>query len=163
MNDNLNSSAFPLGTFTVDLENVLKARGMPNYIRATALILRNRDYETVGNIFQMLSDEEITRMGETAEIVMGGADDISPDEYAMKNAEEFQNALLFSFLLLRAEGEIVEGNNDDLNKYLSAAMTFGVIESLHRKGAVFAMHENFSLLDVNRQVVKPNPNWDGQL
>lgn len=116
------------GSYSVNLQEVTKYKGILAITRLLATQLLENPYLVVGDFIRDLSDEDLKALNEKID------------------KEEYEDAILIANMLVMGEG-LETGDFDDYQKHTNVLAGFLAIESLARHKLVKVYHENMSFGD----------------
>ena len=125
---------------------------MPNWVLLAAFELTQSNYLTAGDYFEKLDDVEVYE-------IKNAVDYIKTDNfhqfnlYSEQAMQDLENLSLLCFILALGEGE-PEMTQSALSSMLEYLFLLVNIENNYREGKVDVIRNNYSLLTVDKPVVK---------
>ena len=136
----------------LNLNKILESKNMPNWVLLAAFELTQSNYLTAGDYFEKLDDVEVYE-------IKNAVDYIKTDNfhqfnlYSEQAMQDLENLSLLCFILALGEGE-PEMTQSALSSMLEYLFLLVNIENNYREGKVDVIRNNYSLLTVDKPVVK---------
>jgi hypothetical protein len=135
------------GTFSVNLDEVIKSATYSSIVKMLALQIKQNSYLTVGDFFRKLSDNDLESLVDAIEEAN------LADEESYEESSQVDDLILLALMLSQAEGG-AEEDIDEVYQKINCLCMLAVTTSLHRKGLVEVYYENFSLQqDANENII----------
>lgn len=129
------------GEYTVDLPKLLADKNHLSITRSIATQLMENPYMSVGQFLQSIPDRDLNILCEILD------DQFECDQRGESDIiDNFDDIVLLSLMLAKAEGLLVSGL-DDVENYTNTLSVLITSEGMKRKGFVKMYYENISLGD----------------
>ena len=129
------------GEYTVDLPKILADKNHLSITRSIATQLMENPYMSVGQFLQSIPDRDLNTLCEILD------DQFECDQRGESDIiDNFDDIVLLSLMLAKAEGLLVSGL-DDVENYTNTLGVLITSEGMKRKGFVKMYYENISLGD----------------
>lgn len=150
--------------YNIDIEKVINAKGLPDFVKKVAIELTYKRYFTTGYYFSTLSNNEILMLHKVVEAVET-KDTGSVIFTQVEQQQMYKDLLLMGMLLSLAAGKPTL-NSEEIMQMRQSLTNFILTEFVHRfRKTHMLMRSNYDLFEHNKVIaiaIKKGDNPDGK-